>query len=65
LKNNGVDAHQVKDEYGCDPVSRYDIYNGDTVKIRDKNGDLFVDTEMSKDEFFDCFGNSETKERRK
>ena len=46
LKDNGIDAEQVKDEYECEPVSHYDIYNGDTVTIRDKKGNLFVDTEM-------------------
>ena len=37
LKQNGVDAHEVKEEYGCYPVSHYDIYNGDTITIRDKD----------------------------
>ena len=62
LKQNGVDAEEVKEEYGCSPVSHYDLYNGDTVTIRDKEGNLYEDTEMSKDEFFNIFGNSKQKE---
>lgn len=56
LKNNGIDAEEVKDVYGCDPVSHYDLYNGDTITIRDKKGNLYEDTEMSKDEFFKEYG---------
>ena len=63
LKKNGVDAHEVKEEYGCHPVSHYDIYNGDTVTIRDKKGNLYADTQMSKAEFFAAYGNSEEEVR--
>lgn len=56
LKQNGVDAHRVKKIYGCKPVSHYDIYNGETVTIRDKKGELFADTKMSKTEFFSEYG---------
>ncbi len=41
LKLNGIDAHEVKADYDCSPVSHYDIYNGDTVTIRDKDGNLY------------------------
>lgn len=61
LKSNGVDAHEVKEEYGCSPVSRYDIYNGKTVTIKDKSGKLYADTGMSKDEFFSVYGNIDEK----
>lgn len=63
LKENGVDAHEVKEDYGCDPVSHYDIYNGDTVTIRDKEGNLWEDTEMTKDEFFSTYGCNEEEDR--
>ena len=59
LKQNGIDAEEVKESYGCDPVSHYDLYNGDTVTIRDKNGELYVDTEMTKSEFFEYYGEEE------
>ena len=62
LKNNGIDAHQVKDDYECSPLSHYDIYNGDTVTIRDKSGNLYCDTGMSKSEFFNVYGNCEAEE---
>ena len=64
LKQNGIDAEQVKDEYECEPVSHYDIYNGDTVTIRDKEGNLFADTEMTKDEFFDTYGYQQDEEEK-
>lgn len=35
-----------------------DIYNGDTVTFRDKEGNLTEDTGMTKDEFFEEYGNS-------
>ncbi len=63
LKSNGVDAHEVKEDYGCSPVSKYDIYNGETITIKDKFGNLYVDTEMSKEEFFEIYGNNKEKER--
>lgn len=62
LKSNGIDAEEVKDDYGCSPVSQYDIYNGDTITIRDKKGNLYEDTEMTKDEFFNCYGNNKDKD---
>lgn len=55
LKQNGIDAHEVKKLYGCKPVSHYDICNGETVTIRDKKGNLFYDTGLSKSEFFDTY----------
>lgn len=58
LKKFGVDAEAVKDEYGCRPVSHFDIYNGETVTIRDKKGVLFFDTQMTKEQFFQCYGKS-------
>ena len=58
FKSNDIDAHEVKSDYGCKPVSHYDIYNGDTVTIRDKSGNLYADTKMSKDEFVESYGNS-------
>ena len=57
LKLNGIDAHEVKADYDCAPVSHYDIYNGDTVTIRDKDGNLYADTEMTQEEFFDYYSN--------
>lgn len=64
LKQNGINAHEVKKDYGCNPVSRYDIYNGDTVTIKDKNGITYEDTDMSKDEFFETYGHSKNNDRR-
>lgn len=57
LKQNGIDAHEVKEDYGLNHISLYDIYDGDTVTIRDKQGKLAVDTELSKQDFFNEFGN--------
>lgn len=56
LKANGIDAEDVKDEYDCEPVSRYNLYNEDTVTIRDSDGNLWADTGMTKDEFFSWYG---------
>ena len=56
LKDNGIDAHEVKDDFECKPLSHYDIYNGETITIRDKNGNLFVDTKMTKQQFFAIYG---------
>ncbi len=53
-----IDAHAVKTEFKAVPNSRYDIYNGPTVTIRDKEGNLFVDTEMTKDEFIEFYSDS-------
>ena len=58
LKSNGVDAHEVKKEFGCKKLSSYDIYNGDTVTIREKSGKLFADTGMSNDQFLKNFGSN-------
>ena len=60
LKENGIDAEEVKEEYGFG--SNADIYNGDTITFRDKSGKLLEDTEMSKKEFFDTYGNQDSKE---
>lgn len=56
LKQYGVDAHMVKDEYRAKPNGHYDIYNGQTVTIRDKSGKLFEDTGMAPKEFLEVFG---------
>lgn len=57
LKANGIDAEEVKEEWGCKPGGLYDLYNEDTVKIRYKNGKLREDTGMTKDEIFSWYGN--------
>lgn len=58
LKQNGIDAHAVKEEYCALPCSRFDIYAGDTVTIRDKNGQIFADTQMKKEEFFNFYSSA-------
>lgn len=63
LKQKGVDAHEVKDDYGCRPVSHYDIYNGKTITIESKDGREVIDTEMSKEQFFQAYGYSKSEER--
>lgn len=63
LKKNGIDAHEVKSDYGCKPVSHYDLYNGETVTIRDKKGNLYYDTNLSKEQFVQIYGNSKEYER--
>ena len=63
LKQNGIDAHEVKDDYGCHPVSHYDIYNGETVTIESKDGREVIDTEMSKEQFFEEYGHPKSEER--
>ena len=63
LKKKGVDAHYVKGEFSCYPFGRYDIYNGNTITIRSKDGRKVIDTEMTPDEFFEAFGNGASKER--
>lgn len=60
LEDNGIDAEEVKGEYGFG--SEVDIYNGDTVTFRNKDGSLAEDTEMSKDEFFETYGNQKVEE---
>ena len=57
LESNGIDAEEVKDEYGYG--SEVDIYNGDTVTFRDKDGNLVEDTGLSKSEFFSIYGTEE------
>lgn len=54
LKQNGVDAEQVKDEWGYG--AEVDIYNGDTITFRDKSKNLVEDTELTKEEFFQKYG---------
>lgn len=61
LENNGIDAEEVKAEYGYG--SEVDIYNGDTVTFRNKDGSLAEDTGMSKDEFFKNYGKNKEEER--
>ena len=58
LKQNGVDAEAVKEEY-VDKISHYDIYNGETVTIESKDGRDIIDTNLTKDEFFAIYGNQE------
>ena len=53
LKNNGIDAEEVKNEWGYG--SETDIYNGDTITFRDKSGKLEEDTGLTKEEFFDKY----------
>lgn len=60
LEDNGIDAEEVKGEYGFG--SEVDIYNGDTVTFRNKDESLAEDTEMSKDEFFETYGNQKEEE---
>ncbi len=55
LKKLGINAHEVKADYGCNPVAHYDIYNGDTVTIRNKRGELYADTCMTKTEFINYY----------
>lgn len=62
LKQNGIDAEEVKDEYVSDG-GHYDIYYGETVTIESKDGRKVVDTGLSKDSFFKLYGNSEEEER--
>ena len=56
LKQNGVDAEAVKEEY-VDKISHYDIYNGETITIESKDGRDIIDTKLTKDEFFAIYGN--------
>ena len=63
LKQKGVDAHEVKNDYGCKPVSHYDIYNGKTVTIESKDGREVIDTGLTKEQFFDAYGYSKSEER--
>ena len=58
LESQGVNAHEVKEDYGCHPLSHYDIYNGETVTIESKDGKDVIDTEMGKEEFFKVYGNN-------
>lgn len=60
LEDNGIDAEEVKSDYGYG--SEVDIYNGETITFRDKNGNFVEDTGMNKDEFFECYGNENKKE---
>lgn len=53
LKANGIDAEEVKADYGYG--SSIDIYNGDTITFRKKDGTLAEDTEMTKDEFLNTY----------
>ncbi len=62
LKQNGIDAEEVKDEYVSNG-GRYDIYNGETVTIESKDGRDVIDTEMSKEEFFKIYGKNKEEEK--
>ena len=63
LEDNGIDAEEVKAEQGYG--SEVDIYNGDTITFRNKDGSLAEDTEMSKDEFFETYGHQKEEENDK
>lgn len=54
LKSNGIDAEEVKDQYGYG--SETNIYNGDTITFRDQSGNLEEDTGLTKEEFFRIYG---------
>lgn len=60
LEQNGIDAEEVKKEYLDErETGRYDIYNGGNngnVTIESKDGRDVIDTGMSKDEFFETYG---------
>ena len=62
LEQNGIDAEEVKAEYVSNG-GHYDIYNGETVTIESKDGRDVIDTEMSKEEFFDIYGKDSKEER--
>ena len=64
LKKMGVDAHEVKAEWGCKPLSHYDLYSGETVTIESKDHRTVIDTGMSKKEFFATYGNVEYERER-
>ena len=53
---------EVKAEYVSNG-GHYDIYNGETVTIESKDGRDVIDTEMSKEEFFDIYGKDSKEER--
>lgn len=50
LKSNGIDAEDVKKEWGY--TSSADIFDGETITFRNKKGELLEDTGMTRDEFF-------------
>ena len=54
LESEGISPEDVKAEYGYGP--EVDIYNGDTITFRNKDGSLADDTEMTKEEFFNTYG---------
>ena len=60
LESEGIDAEEVKDEWGYG--SEVDIYNGDTITFRNKDGSLAEDTEMTKEEFFETYSKKEENE---
>lgn len=62
LEDNGIDAEEVKSDYVSDG-GHYDIYNGDTITIKSKDGRDIIDTGMSKEEFFSFYGNYNEEER--
>lgn len=63
FKSNGIDAHEVKDDFGCRPVSHFDIYNGKTVTIESKDGSIVIDTELTKEQLIEVYGSSLRRER--
>lgn len=54
LESNGIDAEEVKEQWGYG--SNVDIYNGDTVTFRYKDGSIAEDTGLTKEEFFENYG---------
>lgn len=66
LDRNKIDAHKIKEDYGAFPLSRYDLYverekNQENVTIRNKKGELFADTGMTRSELVNAYSNSKDK----
>ena len=57
LEAMGISPEDVKLEYGYG--SEVDIYNGETITFRKKDGTLAEDTLMTKEEFFDKYGKNQ------
>ena len=56
LKKNGIDAEEVKKEYVGKFGGRYDLFDGPTITIRSKDGRDVIDTELTREQFFNVFG---------
>lgn len=63
LKQNGIDAEEVKSEYVSNG-GHYDIYNGDTITIESKDGRNVIDTGLTKQDFFNTYSNNYSKENK-